>query len=115
MEKRILFTGSVSERDVEILDQSTADWWVNLSNAELTKESLSKLTIHNGDYRILNIHYGNATDKLFDLTEKYGFGLSLWTANDEEVIRRIMMGGAMNVTTRHPLLALKIRKELFGK
>ena len=41
-----------------------------------------------------------------------GFPISIWTVNDEEVLRRILKLSPMNVTTMEPTLARRIAEEL---
>ena len=44
----------------------------------------------------------------------FGSGFSAWTVNDEENLRRFLKMGIANITTRTPVFALKLRKEIQG-
>lgn len=43
-----------------------------------------------------------------------GIAFSLWTANDEETIRRLLAYDLENLTTRMPVFACRVRAELAG-
>lgn len=63
-------------------------------------------------FDVLNAHYLRATDEMLQNAPER---LSLWTVNDEAVLRRLLQAGVRNITTRCPLLALRLRKEIQGE
>ena len=57
----------------------------------------------------LNAPYGIMTDDLIGALRAEGIPLSLWTLNDEDVLREYMKKDLLNITTRIPSAALRIR------
>ncbi|MBQ7184046.1 MAG: glycerophosphodiester phosphodiesterase [Clostridia bacterium] len=60
----------------------------------------------------LNAPYGIMTDDLIGALRAEGIPLSLWTLNDEDVLREYMKKELLNITTRVPSAALRIRGAL---
>ena len=60
---------------------------------------------------VININYRVCTDDLFRLCRESGIGLSVWTVDQAEDMSRMMREGVMNLTTREPSGALKIRRQ----
>ncbi|MBR6789581.1 MAG: glycerophosphodiester phosphodiesterase [Oscillospiraceae bacterium] len=119
MEDRIVFTGSIGEEELDALAGSPADWWLSLWRSDREAEHLAMACAfykNTSDlYRVINLDYRMVNDTLLGTVSGNGYGLSVWTVNREEDIRRMMAAGVMNITTRQPKLALAIRKELFGR
>ena len=62
----------------------------------------------------LNIFYRMITEKHEQELRAIGSGFSAWTVNDEESLRLLLKMGIANITTRIPVLAMKLRKEIQG-
>ena len=62
----------------------------------------------------LNIFYRMITEKHEQELRSIGSSFSAWTVNDEENLRRFLEMGIANITTRIPVLAMKLRKEIQG-
>lgn len=119
IEERIVFTGSVGEEELSALEKSPADWWLSLWRSDREAGQLADACAFYKDtndlYRVINLDHRMVNDRLLETVNANGYGLSVWTVNHEEDIRRMMAAGVMNITTRQPKLALAIRKELFGR
>lgn len=119
IEDRIVFTGSVGMDELDALEKSPADWWLSLWRSDREAEQLADACAFYKDthdlYRVINLDGRMVNDALLKTVDENGYGLSVWTINREEDIRRAMAAGVMNITTRQPKLALAIRKELFGR
>lgn len=119
MESRILFTGSIRKDELPVLNASSSDWWLSLWNSDHEPEDLANACSTyrelNECYRIINLDQDMVNDRVIRTMQETGYTLSVWTVNNEDTIRRLMQTGVVaNITTRIPLAALRIRKEIFG-
>ncbi len=119
MESRILFTGSVAPKELPVLNASASDWWLSLWESDHEPEDLANACNTyrelNGLYQIINLDQCMVNDRVIRTMQETGHTLSVWTVNNEDNIRRLMQTGVVaNITTRIPLAALRIRKEIFG-
>ena len=62
----------------------------------------------------LNMNYRYFHRGLWQKMADAGIAFSLWTANDEETIRRLLAYDLENLTTRMPVFACRVRAELAG-
>ena len=109
---RVIFTGSC-EGDRALAVSLGTDVWCNLAEeGETVEEGLRKI-LNNGS-PCLNACYRQITSEDKQLLQSCGRGVSTWTINDEENLRRYLQMGVMNITTRIPVLAMKLRKEIQG-
>ena len=116
MEDRILFTGSYYHEDeFPMMAETTADWWINMDNST-ADEAYAVYAALNHEYRMFNINHNTINAEGFvERVQAAGYHLSVWTVNDEELLRRIMsIPCVRSITTRQPRLALALRKEIFG-
>lgn len=60
---------------------------------------------------VININEKFLNPALLEAMEKAGIGISAWTVDDPERIRRLLELGVKNITTRRPACAIKIRQE----
>ncbi len=115
---RIVFTGYIGDGELPALAATDADWWLSLwrsdRNAEQVEDACARYRALGGLWRIINLDHRMMTDELCRIAAEAGCPLSVWTVDKEEDIRRMMAFGVRNITTRRPLLALAIRRELFG-
>lgn len=119
MESRILFTGSVAPEELPGLNASAGDWWLSLWCSDHEAEDLTGACETYRElgnlYRIINLDQDMVNDRVIRTMRETGHTLSIWTVNKEEELRRFMkIGVAANITTRIPLAALRIRKEIYG-
>lgn len=109
---RVVFTGACGNDRALAVSLGT-DVWCNLAEeGETVKEGLEKI-LRNGS-PCLNACYRQITSEDHRLMQSHGRGVSAWTINDEENLRRFLHMGVMNITTRIPVLAVELRKEIQG-
>ena len=103
---RIIFSGSCSD-DRELANDLGAEVW---RGADSIPEGIA--TNRADGCPILNVHYSHITEEFEKELRSFGASFSAWTVNDEEEIRWLLALGIANITTRNPVLALKLRKEI---
>ncbi|MBR5288857.1 MAG: glycerophosphodiester phosphodiesterase [Clostridia bacterium] len=108
---RILFTGECW-RDRALAVSLGAEVWHNVEGEETIEEGLGLILRDGSPY--LNVRYTRITEENNRLLRSHGRGFSAWTINDEENLRRYLTMGVANITTRIPVLAMKLRKEIQG-
>jgi glycerophosphoryl diester phosphodiesterase len=99
--------------------------WQDLILAENTEieDVLKTMTVHSDSLadalcaacrglrvRVINMPWLEITAALIPRMREQETGASVWTVNDEDSLRRLFGLGAVNVTTRVPLLAASLRK-----
>lgn len=105
---RLLMTGDVGPDDYGVILESEVPLWLNHYLLPISAwddpvqgaEKLGFFTV-NIDKRMLTEHMLKQASRL-----------SVWTVNDEETLRRLLSAGVKNITTRKPLLALRLRSEI---
>lgn len=108
---RVIFTGSCThERALAV--SLGSDVWHNLEEGESVEHGLEFFLQAGSPY--LNVSYRLINDETNALLRGLGRGFSAWTVNDEENLRRYLRMGVVNITTRKPVLAMKLRKEIQG-
>ena len=109
---RMFFTG-IRECDVDAVKKSTpgVPYYLNVDvsrkQSDAYLDSLVKKVAGCGAIGI-NFNKKNATQKLVDKFRDNGLLVSVWTANSEKDIRRILALSPDNITTRRPDLIVKI-------
>ena len=63
-------------------------------------------------FDIVNIYYGVCTDRFIQKMHENGIGISVWTVNEDPLIRRFLEKKVANITTRKPTLALQIKSSI---
>ena len=105
---RLLMTGDVGPDDYGVILDNDIPLWLNhyllpihaWTDPVQGAEKLGFFTV-NIDKRMLTEHILKQANRL-----------SVWTVNDEETLRRLLSAGVKNITTRKPLLALRLRSEI---
>lgn len=125
MAHRILFTGQCNSDGEKIRELGAALWhslW-RLKNAE-TEEGIRQINeaqireaisfclktecpYINLDKRIVN-------EENIALAKASGLDFSVWTVDEEDTIRMLLEKRVANITTRKPILALRLRDEIQG-
>lgn len=59
--------------------------------------------------RAVNVHYRFCTPAYMAAFRESGVGVSAWTVDSEEEVRRLLEAGAFNITSRRPRMALALR------
>ena len=105
---RIIFTGSC-DNDRKLANDLGADVW---RGARTISEGIA--TNRADGCPFLNVHFSHVTEEFEKELRSFGASFSAWTVNDEDKIRQMLEMGIGNITTRNPVLALKLRKEIQG-
>ncbi len=113
MSGRYLFTGAdITDEEFAYVKSRGLTLWYNsqlLTEEDFAHQPLRR--VEEKGFSVLNTSYDNVTDSMLDETPGQ---LSIWTVRDETRMRRYLQAGVRNITTRMPLLALKLRKEIQG-
>lgn len=125
MGHRILFTGQCNHRPNECAALG-ADLWHSLwrlKNAD-TEEGIKQLNeaqireavkyCKETGCPYINLDKRIVTAENLAFVKENGLNYSVWTADDEELIRFLLEHRVANITTRKPALALKLRDEIQG-
>ena len=109
LNSRIIFTGSCNDRRAEAL-AGGADMWRSMWPGDKVEDGIAA-NIADGS-PALNVYFKMITPEYDAALRAHGFGFSAWTVDKEEDIARFLKAGIRNITTRQPVLALKLREEL---
>lgn len=109
MASQMVFTGSAHTEEEEIRS-SGGEFWYSIWKPEETEKAIASCLATGA--RIINAPYRFATEESKARLDSLGLGFSCWTADTEEEIRRLLALGVYNITTRKPVLAMKLRREL---
>lgn len=106
VEDRLLFTGGVGEDDFPAIRERGLTVWYN-SDA-MPKDADWLAGVDALGFGGLNLYFGDVTEEL----EKNAHRLSVWTVDDEAMLRKLLSLGVMGITTRCPVLAMQLRDEI---
>lgn len=102
-EGQLILTGDVGPDDMAAVRAGNLTVWYNDS---LVPQGVDLLEgVQNAGFDVLNICHKDVTDAMFAQPGR----LSLWTVSDEVTLARLMGRGLRNLTTRTPLMALRLR------
>jgi len=107
LSKRLIYAGSVSDADAEYARAHGLTVWYN--NDSLPEGSDWIKGIDALGFDTLNLHYGDADEEL--LSEN-AHRLSVWTVDDEAMLRKLLTAGVKGITTKYPVLAVRLRDEI---
>ncbi len=112
---RIFYTG-VTEEFLEAVRTDTPEisYYLNMSvDAKTDEEYINSLVEKVKDSGAVGINFNkkNASKKLVDAFHKNGLLVSVWTANKESDMRRLLALVPDNITTRRPDIMANIIKE----
>ena len=106
---RIVFTGSCMGEE-EPIGKLGGEFWYSIWDPADYAPALRSMA--DSGAKVLNMPYRFATEESVKEAASLGLSFSCWTANDEAEIRRLLALGVYNITTRRPVLALRLRAEL---
>lgn len=106
---RLVFTGDVGPEDLGIILNNEIPLWFNNYLLPLLEWGNPVKAVEKRGFSIVNTDKRRLTDKM--LSEQAN-RFSVWTVNDEEMLRSLLKAEVKNITTKQPLLALKLRKEI---
>lgn len=108
---RIVFTGACNQ-DRALANSLGAEMWRSVWDAELLKAGIADNEKDGSPY--LNVYFPMITEEAETALRRFGSSFSAWTVNDEGNLRRFLEMGIANITTRTPVLAMKLRREIQG-
>lgn len=111
LNKRIVFTGACND-DRAYINTFGAEMWRSMWPGDVIEEGIAANKADGSPY--LNVYYGMITPENDKALRETGGGFSAWTVDNEDDIRRFLESGISNITTRMPVLAMKLRKEIQG-
>ena len=109
--RRIVFTGACNN-DRALANSLGAEMWRSMWSGEHIPDGIAANAEDGSPY--LNVYYPMITQEYENALSAVGCSFSAWTVNDEENIRRFLEMGVGNITTRTPVLAMKLRREIQG-
>ena len=108
---RIVFTGACNA-DRALANSLGAEMWRSIWDRELLEAGIADNGADGSPY--LNVYFPMITEEYERQLRAIGSSFSAWTVNDEANIRRLLEMGIANITTRTPVLAMKLRREIQG-
>ena len=113
--QRMTFTGACNHQNDLIVAQGGSLWpslWPCGDNETAVKHACD--AFQGVGEPILNLHYSMISESGLAYLRERGMDFSAWTVDDEAVIRELLRKGITNITTRKPVLALRLRDEIQG-
>ena len=122
VEDRVVFSGTVSaglmaeaeirERTLWNADNAVPDFWERVKGGgSLTAADVRQVAeiCREHGAQAVNVYYGFCTPENLAIFQEFGVGVSAWTVDDEQEVRRLLAAGVRNITSRRPLMALSVR------
>ena len=109
--ERIVFTGASRYRRSEAVNAG-ADMWRNMWKGDSVPDGI-KANRADGSLA-LNVWFPLINEEYDKELKSFSNGFSAWTVDNEEDMVRFLRMGIMNITTRRPVLAVKLREEITG-
>lgn len=109
--KRIVFTGACND-DRALISSLGGEMWRSMWQGDQISEGIAANKEDGSPY--LNVDFTMITPEYDRDLRAIGCGFSAWTVNTEEKLREFLEMGISNITTRIPVLAMKLRKEIQG-
>ncbi len=102
---RCLYTGDIGlQDDADILSGEIPLWLNEALLPEADRNQPLQAAQKRGFY-IVNINWFKLTDRMLEKADRF----SVWTVDHEDDLRSLLEAGVLNITTRRPSLALKLR------
>lgn len=109
--RRIVFTGACNSDRAKI-NALGGEMWRSMWPGDNIPDGIAANEKDGSPY--LNVYFGMINDDYDAALRNIGGGFSAWTVDKEEDIVRFLKMGISNITTRKPVLAMKLRKEIQG-
>lgn len=106
---RIVFTGACNQ-DRALANSLGAEMWRSMWDGDDVPDGIQANRQDKSPF--LNVHYPMITPEYLRDLRAIGSDFSAWTVDNETDLRRMLMMGIANITTRKPVLALALRKEI---
>ena len=111
MAPQIVFTGSAHTEEAEIRS-SGGEFWYGIWDPDHLERAIASC-LRTGA-KIINLQSKIVTEETKARLDGLGLGFSCWTIDKEPEMRRLLTLGIYNITTRKPILAMKLRDEIQG-
>ena len=111
LEHRIIFTGACND-DRALALSLGGDMWRSMWPGQEIADGIAANRKDGSPF--LNVAYCMITEENNKELCESGFGFSAWTVDKEYFLRLFLRMGISNITTRNPVLAMKLRKEIQG-
>lgn len=113
---RILFTGQCNN-DGEKIKSLGANLWYSLWNSADNEGDIRRAVEYckKTGCPYINLDKRMVNEQNVDYVQACGLNYSVWTPGDEEMLRFLLRKRVANITTREPLLALRLRDEIQGE
>lgn len=111
LEGRIIFTGACNN-DRALALSLGADMWRSMWPGMEISDGI--LDNKKDGSPFLNVAYCMITEENNRALMENGLAFSAWTVDKEYFLRLFLKMGIANITTRNPVLAMKLRKEIQG-
>lgn len=108
---RIIFTGACND-DRELALSLGSDVWRSMWPGQEIDDGIAANKKDGSPF--LNVAYCMITEENDKMLRENGLGFSAWTVDKEYFLRLFLKMGISNITTRNPVLAMKLRKEIQG-
>ncbi|MBQ3490593.1 MAG: glycerophosphodiester phosphodiesterase [Clostridia bacterium] len=108
---RIIFTGACND-DRALALSLGGDMWRSMWPGQEIADGIAANQKDGSPF--LNVAYCMITEENNKKLRESGFGFSAWTVDKEYFLRLFLRMGISNITTRNPVLAMKLRKEIQG-
>lgn len=105
---RLLMTGDVGQDDYPVIMANEIPLWLNHYLLPMHEWPNPVQGAEKLGFYFVNIDKRMLTENMLRQADRF----SVWTINDEETLRRLLTAGVKNITTRKPLLALRLRSEI---
>lgn len=109
LEDRIIFTGDVSRKESEEALKAGLPLWINHYLLPLAHRLRAHLAAGELGFAMLNIYWRRVSERMMEEAPER---LSVWTVNEEPKLRELLSRGVGSITTRTPLLAIKLRRQI---
>ncbi len=111
LQARVIFTGDVSREEADETQKTGLPLWINQCRLPITQWPNAHLAAREQGFAMLNIDWRRLNERMLAAAPER---LSVWTVNNEEKLRELLALGVGSITTREPLLALRLRREIQG-
>ena len=111
LDGRIIFTGACND-DRELALSLGSDVWRSMWPGQEIDDGIAANKKDGSPF--LNVAYCMITEENDKMLRENGLGFSAWTVDKEYFLRLFLKMGISNITTRNPVLAMKLRKEIQG-
>lgn len=125
VQDRLVFSGTVSAQamqdasirqrtllNIEEASAPIADCYEREQMPTLEQIRAAAQAIRRSGGRTVNLHYALCTEESMAIFQDAGVALSVWTVDDESTARMLLEHGVYNITTRKPLMLLRLREAI---